>query len=311
MKKYFVIGNPINHSLSPKLHNYWLKENNIDATYDKKKVEEKNLQNIKEKKINGINVTVPFKKKVIPYLDKLSREAEQTQSVNTITFDGNNLIGHNTDIFGFTKAIENLDFSINDKNIFILGAGGVVPSIIFALKKMNVSEITISNRTKQKAEDLKVLFENLKTFKSEDLKAARKQAKESFTKEDIKLIGYDQHPEAIKACKLNAEAAGVEHLIEFKQQSLKDLKNVFNQEGVVVTNPPYGERLSEVEELQSLYSDLGKTLKNEFGGWDFWMLSGEGEALKALKFKASQKDTVWNGNIECRFLKYQIRRFKK
>ena len=61
MKKYFVIGNPINHSLSPKLHNYWLKENKIDAIYDKKKIEEKNLQTIisevKEKKINGINVT--------------------------------------------------------------------------------------------------------------------------------------------------------------------------------------------------------------------------------------------------------------
>ena len=77
MKKYFVIGNPINHSLSPKLHNYWLKENNIDAIYDKKKIEEKNLQTIisevKEKKIDGINVTVPFKKAVIPYLDKLSQ----------------------------------------------------------------------------------------------------------------------------------------------------------------------------------------------------------------------------------------------
>ena len=88
MKKYFVIGNPINHSLSPKLHNYWLKENNIDAIYDKKKIEEKDLQTtileIKEKKIEGINVTVPFKKSVIPYLDKLSPEAEQTQSVNTI-----------------------------------------------------------------------------------------------------------------------------------------------------------------------------------------------------------------------------------
>ena len=88
MKRYFVIGNPINHSLSPKLHNYWFKENKIDAVYDKKKIYEKDLQfivsEIKEKKINGINVTVPFKKGVIPYLDKLSPDAEQTQSVNTI-----------------------------------------------------------------------------------------------------------------------------------------------------------------------------------------------------------------------------------
>ena len=77
MRKLFVIGNPISHSLSPKLHNYWLQQEKIDAIYDKKKIEEKNLQTIisevKEKKINGINVTVPFKKAVIPYLNKLSK----------------------------------------------------------------------------------------------------------------------------------------------------------------------------------------------------------------------------------------------
>ena len=165
MKKYFVIGNPINHSLSPKLHNYWLRENNIDAIYGKRKIYEKNLQSIisevKEKKINGINVTVPFKKLVIPYLDKLSQEAEQTQSVNTIILTNDNLVGHNTDIAGFTKAIKDLNFNIEGKKIFILGAGGVVPSIIFALNKMNVSKIIISNRTKKKAEDLKSQFHNL------------------------------------------------------------------------------------------------------------------------------------------------------
>ena len=165
MKKYFVIGNPIDHSLSPKLHNYWIKENKIDAVYDKKKIVENDLKTIisefKEKKIDGINVTVPFKKKIIPYLDKLSLEAEQTQSVNTITLNNDNLVGHNTDIAGFTKAIKNLNFNIRGKKAFILGAGGVVPSIIFAIKEMGVSEIIISNRTKQKAENLKILFKNL------------------------------------------------------------------------------------------------------------------------------------------------------
>ena len=165
MKKYFVIGNPVDHSMSPKLHNYWIKENNIDAIYDKKRIDEKDLQslifNIKEKKINGINVTVPFKKAVIPYLDKLSPEAEQTQSVNTIILSNENLVGHNTDIPGFANAIRDLDFNIRGKKVFILGAGGVVPSIIFALIKMNVSKITISNRTRKKAEDLKSQFEIL------------------------------------------------------------------------------------------------------------------------------------------------------
>ena len=166
MKKYLVIGNPIDHSLSPKLQNWWLKENNIDATYDKIKLEVHEIKNfiqeIKEQKIAGCNVTVPFKKTVIPFLDKLSPEAEHTQSVNTITFENGDLVGHNTDIAGFDSAIRKLNFSVNGKKVLILGAGGVVPSIIFALKNMNVQEITISNRTKEKAENLRVLFNDLK-----------------------------------------------------------------------------------------------------------------------------------------------------
>tara|TARA_Y100000816_G_scaffold109233_1_gene76246 strand:- start:895 stop:1689 length:795 start_codon:yes stop_codon:yes gene_type:complete len=166
MKKYLVIGNPIDHSLSPKLQNWWLKENNINATYDKIKLEDHEIKNftqdIKEQKIAGCNVTVPFKKTVIPFLDKLSLEAEQTQSVNTITFDNGNLVGHNTDIAGFDTAIKKLNFSVKGKKVLILGAGGVVPSIIFALKNMHVQEITISNRTREKAENLKALFNDLK-----------------------------------------------------------------------------------------------------------------------------------------------------
>ena len=165
MKKYLVIGNPIDHSLSPKLQNWWLKENNIDATYDKIKLEVHEIKNfiqeIKEQKIAGCNVTVPFKKTVIPFLDKLSPEAEQTQSVNTIIFENGDLVGHNTDIVGFGTAIKKLNFKIKGKKVLILGAGGVVPSIIFALKNMDVQEITISNRTKGKAENLKVLFNDL------------------------------------------------------------------------------------------------------------------------------------------------------
>ena len=166
MKKYLVIGNPISHSLSPKLQNHWLKQNNIDAVYDKMKLEENEIKTIinqiRNKKIAGCNVTVPFKKIVLPFLDILSPEAEQTQSVNTIICEKGSLIGHNTDIVGFVKAIKSLNFDMKGKKVLILGAGGVVSSIIFALKKMEVSEITISNRTKQKAEDLKILFKNLK-----------------------------------------------------------------------------------------------------------------------------------------------------
>ena len=165
MKKYLVIGNPIEHSLSPKLHNHWLKENNIEAIYDKKKLNENELKNIisevKDEKINGINVTVPFKKAVIPFLDELSPEAKDTQSVNTIYLQNGMTIGHNTDIAGFELAIKYAKFDLNNKKIFVLGAGGVAPSIIYALRKMKVSKISLTNRTKEKAESLKNLFKDL------------------------------------------------------------------------------------------------------------------------------------------------------
>jgi len=165
VKKYLVIGNPIEHSLSPKLHNYWIKEKNIDAIYDKKKLVEKELKNIvskvKEGKIDGINITVPFKKAIIPFLDKLSPEAEYTQSVNTIYLQDEKIIGHNTDIAGFELAIKFAKYDLTNKKIFILGAGGVAPSIIYSLGKMKVSKILISNRTKSKAENLKEIFSEL------------------------------------------------------------------------------------------------------------------------------------------------------
>ena len=88
MKNYLVIGNPIKHSLSPDLHNHWIKINKINAIYKKKKLNENEIKNliddVRSKKINGINVTVPFKQKVISYLDELTEQAKKTQSVNTI-----------------------------------------------------------------------------------------------------------------------------------------------------------------------------------------------------------------------------------
>ena len=164
MKKYLVIGNPIEHSLSPKLHNYWFEKNNVDANYSKRKIDKNKIQEvileIRDKKLDGINVTVPFKNDVIPFLDTLSEESKITQSVNTIYMHDDKLIGHNTDIKGFELSLRETHFNLKDKKVFILGAGGVVPSIIYALEKSGVSNITISNRTKQKAEDLKKNFPN-------------------------------------------------------------------------------------------------------------------------------------------------------
>jgi len=165
MKKYLVIGNPIEHSLSPQLHNFWIKENNIKADYNRRKINKDEIKslilNVRDKKINGLNVTVPYKKEIINHLDELTHEANKTQSVNTVFLDGDKVTGHNTDISGFELAIKKIDFDVKEKKILILGAGGVVPSIIFALYKMEARKISVMNRTRSKTENLKHLFKEI------------------------------------------------------------------------------------------------------------------------------------------------------
>ena len=166
MKKYLVIGNPIEHSLSPKLHNHWIKENNIDAVYEKKQLKSSEIENIikkvKNETIKGINVTVPFKKEVLPFLDQLTTKATLSQSVNTIFKEKDFIVGDNTDIGGFELGLKHINYDPKHKKVFILGAGGVAPSIILGLKSLGVSRISLSNRTKSKAEDLKKIHPELK-----------------------------------------------------------------------------------------------------------------------------------------------------
>ena len=168
MKKYLVIGNPIKHSLSPLIHNHWMKKYLLyDSIYEKRKVEEKDLKNIvkeiRDDDIVGVNVTVPFKKLIIPFLDELDSIAKKTESVNTLFKVKNKVVGYNTDEAGFALTMRELFPNPNDsmmptalqgKNIFILGAGGVTSSIVDALQHKG-AKIFLSNRTKKKAEELK------------------------------------------------------------------------------------------------------------------------------------------------------------
>ena len=164
-KQYGIIGKPLTHSLSPVLHNYWFKKNNIKAGYSLIEIENKQIKDvinkIRTKRLCGINVTVPYKQEIIPYLDLIINEASETSSVNTIYLNNENkIVGENTDVYGFEKSfidkLENKD--LTDKFFLILGAGGVTPSLIYALKKKKIKKISISNRTLQKAEDIKKKF---------------------------------------------------------------------------------------------------------------------------------------------------------
>ena len=163
MKKFGIIGNPIKHSLSPVLHNYWSEKYNINANYSIIETEEKDLgdivEKLKNKTLDGINVTLPFKQKIIHYLDKIVNDAELTGSVNTLFLNEEGLvIGENTDVFGLQAAyLKEIDNATNKKSL-VIGAGGVSPSVILSLQKSGVKNISIINRSKEKCLFLKKKF---------------------------------------------------------------------------------------------------------------------------------------------------------
>ena len=174
MKKHLIIGNPISHSLSPMIHNYWFKQYNINGNYEKfapKKNElESFIRDVKEKKIYGMNVTIPYKQAVIPFLETFSEIAKKTNSVNTIYSKDGKIHGDNTDVYGFEKSIINSNLIIKDKTVLIFGAGGVVPSIIQGLKNLKVGKIYLSNRTIENAEKIKKKFDYIEILEWGEIK---------------------------------------------------------------------------------------------------------------------------------------------
>ena len=165
MNKYLVIGNPIAHSLSPLLHNYWFKKYRfLDSVYEKKKVEKKDLkkivEQIKNDEVKGVNVTVPFKREIFNFIDTAPHEVQFTKSVNTLVKENDKVVGYNTDQQGFEISLEENDWDCKDKKILIIGAGGVTPSILSTFIKADGAEkIYLSNRTRSKAEELKKFWD--------------------------------------------------------------------------------------------------------------------------------------------------------
>ncbi len=148
-KKFGIIGNPVKHSLSPVLHNYWFNKYEIDATYSILDTQENDLakiiDNLKQRKINGVNVTLPYKQKIVPLVDILINDAKITSSVNTLYLNSDGmLVGENTDVFGLQAAyLKEID-NVTDKKALIIGAGGVSPSVILSLQKSGVQNISIA-----------------------------------------------------------------------------------------------------------------------------------------------------------------------
>ena len=156
MKNYGLIGKSLEHSFSETYFNKKFKKLNLKA-YNYNNYEIKNVSAVKElinkNNLIGLNVTIPFKIEIIKILDKLDKNAEITNSVNTIKIEKNKLIGYNTDIIGFEKSI--IPIIDKRKNALILGNGGASKSIQHVLKKLNINFTVISRKDNKKYINLK------------------------------------------------------------------------------------------------------------------------------------------------------------
>ncbi len=198
-----IIGNPLKQSLSPYLHNYWIKKYGLSSYYLPLPIENINHLNVSIKKLNflGLNITIPYKKSIINQLDTIDIGARKIKAVNTLICINNKLKGFNTDIIGFKKGL--LKKKWNKKRpVIIFGAGGASEAILYFLKLENIKDITVVNRTKKRAKEIAKKYKNIKF--STDFKLDIKEAGLIINTSSLGMIGYPELK--IKLNKINKEA---------------------------------------------------------------------------------------------------------
>ncbi len=153
MKKFYVVGNRASKSLSPTIFNYWFKKYKVKAKYSFLELNNLNFDKkikevIKNKNVGGLNITIPFKKKIIKHIDKLDKHSKIIKAVNCVSTRPR-VIGINTDWKGYYKSLPNIK-NIKNKKVVLIGYGGAALSIHYVLKKKGIKKITVFNRTKKK-----------------------------------------------------------------------------------------------------------------------------------------------------------------
>jgi putative N6-adenine-specific DNA methylase len=142
----------------------------------------------------------------------------------------------------------------------------------------------------------------------QEVEAARALARDALAdgRPLAPIVGMEADAAVLEQARSNAEAAGVAPWLDLRAGDFRGFEPPPGPPGILVTNPPYGERLGEWQELEQLYGDLGRMLKQRFGGWTLWLLSGNPELTGALRLKASRRIPISNGGIDCRWLKYEL-----
>lgn len=201
--QFGLIGYPIKHSLSPWIHESFLENNKLTGSYSIIEINPEasfpeEIEKLKARKLNGFNVTVPYKEKIIDYLDEIDEQAKHIGAVNTVLCKDGKWIGYNTDGSGYVRSLEDKYPEITDnKNLefLILGAGGAAKGIYYGLVAAGYRNITIANRTIEKAE---AIIDQDTTGTNNQLLTI-KQAEEKISTFDVIIqttsVGMKPHPE--------------------------------------------------------------------------------------------------------------------
>ena len=157
-KSFAVIGDPIDHSLSPNIHSAAFRELNLDSSYIGYRIPkgelEGGVEGLKKIKINGFNVTIPHKIEMMKYLDKMDESCSIIGAVNTVVNNEGVLKGYNTDMDGFLEPLKKRNITIQNSKVLLIGAGGAARAIVAGIAKEKAGSIDIANRTIEKANNL-------------------------------------------------------------------------------------------------------------------------------------------------------------
>jgi len=153
------------------------------------------------------------------------------------------------------------------------------------------------------------LFENWLDFRKDIYLNEKNKAKnKNINYQTLPTItGCEINKQVFEQAKVNISLAGLEKYIELINNDFLELQLKKRTPGIIICNPPYGKKLGDENQLISLYEQMGIFLKNNFSGWEFWLLSGNPKLTKYLRMKSSLKIPVSNGGIDCRWIKYLIR----
>ncbi len=153
-------------------------------------------------------------------------------------------------------------------------------------------------------------FENWNDFDEDLWKKLKEEAESRITTPECKILGRDIDLKPMTNAKRNVRRAGLGSIISLKIEDLFESKSK-DESGLMMINPPYGERMDHIDKIIPLYKEIGTRLKHHFEGWDAWIISSNMEALKFIGLRTSRKIKVFNGALECRFNKYELYRGSK